>query len=179
MIASNRPSDRWTFKTLEEVAAFLDLPLRTVERWPSKAPAGLLGAPGRWSAAGCVQYAISISRHRHVFAEADGGTVKDQLALAELRLTEAKAIEKERENEVAEGKLLTRESVERWAAEVFTIFREAKVAIPDAVANLLPPDLRDFVRDELDRLERESLRQARIKVDELSSDAQSGRNETS
>lgn len=71
------------------------------------------------------------------------------------------------ENATAKGELVARVDVERWAAAVFTAFRESKIAISDAVANMLPPDVRELVRSELDRLEREALRQARLKIEEF------------
>lgn len=167
MIARRKPNDDFTFRTIDEVADWLDVPKRTIERWPQRHTQFHLGKQGAWSAKAFARCAVSLAKNPHAFADEEGGTVRDRLAVKELELKTELVSEKRRENEVAESKLVPREEVEQWAAGVFCIFREAKIAIPDAIAGSIEPERREWIREELDRREREALRQARIKIDEL------------
>lgn len=162
-----KPAPDLTFKTIEEVADYFGVSVRTIEKWPQRYPDAGLGKPGKWSVRAFGRLAFAIKGKRH-FQDPDGD--RDQISKAELRFALARAEEKERENARAAGKLIPREESERWGAAVLTGIRENTMAIPDALANLLPPDLREIAREELDKLARDTLRKARIRVEELLKD---------
>lgn len=134
-------------KTLAEVAAFFGYSIQTVKQWRLETPPAP-GREGAWPLDEICRWRLAKSETSDIHA----AKKQAELDLQRLQI-EAKRLE------VAEqqGRLMDRTDVERFLSESIIETREAVLAIPDAVAVSMPPEQREFVRSEVDRIIREAL----------------------
>ncbi len=142
------PKRDYCVKTLGEVAEFFGVGITTVNQWRT-GDNPMPGEIGRFDLAAIAKW--DRGRRR------DGGGLNEELKQAEIRLKAAQARAKELENATTEGELVPLVDVERWAAITLTEARERFMAFPEQIAVSMPPEHRDFVREEADRVCRGTL----------------------
>ena len=142
-------------KTIGEVARAFGVTLDTVKKgWR---PSGMPGKRGRWDLAEIARWKRLRNRDPGEPASASDIETLSRRRAAEARIKEAEADRRERENRVKAGDLLQRSEVERWATTVLVETREQVMQLPDRLANLAPPEIRNQLREEADRHCRELL----------------------
>ena len=134
--------------TIAEVAEFFALSNAAVNAWRRDANP-MPGSPGRFDLSKIAQWRDARRK--------EGGGVGEELKAADIRLKTAQARAKEMENSVNEGELVPLADVELFVATACVEFREVIMTLPDSLASSSPPELRNFVREESDRLCRGAL----------------------
>lgn len=137
----------WTAGTLSDVAAFFAVPRSTVEYWRTQ---GLPGKPGAWDLA-------EIARWRIAKIDEVSSDLNAELKKADIRLKTAQAVGRELETAKERGELVELREVELWASTTLTECREHIMSMPETLAVSMPPEHRNFVRDEVDRVCRNTL----------------------
>lgn len=152
--------DRWTVSSLGEVADLFGLSIHTVKHWRMETPP-MPGSYGKWPIKEIIQWRLG------KLANNDLATAKKQqdLELGQVQL-EAKRFELAKDK----GEYLERRDVELAVAQILIDVRENIMAIPEVLAISAPPELRDFVRSESDRIVRAALTNAARKADEFPSE---------
>lgn len=141
------PSPKWIVPTLTEVATFFGVATSTVKGWRMESPP-MPGSDGSWPL-------DAITRWRHAkIIGSDLATAQKQATLESTQLAnDAKRLELSKER----GELLDRGEVELWASQAIICFREICMSLPDTLATSCPHELRNFVREEADRVVRAAL----------------------
>lgn len=165
MIAKPKKRSEFIVDTQAEVARFFGCSERNVRTW---AASGMPGSQGDYDLRDIAAWIFKKRRNDWDTGSGggDGASLGDQIKLAELELTQERAREKRRENEIAEGNLIPNEQVEQWATIAIVESREALMGVPDALAASVEPAHREFVRSESDRRIRLALEQFRRKLEE-------------
>lgn len=148
-------SPRWTVGTLTEVAEFFGVATSTVKGWRAESPP-MPGSDGAWPLDAIVRW-----RHAKIVGS-DLATAQKQATLEATQLAnDARRLELSKER----GELLARDDVELWASVALIETREAIISLPERLATSSPPELREMVRAETDRLCRDALTGLRRRLD--------------
>jgi len=141
------PSGRWVVKTLREVAEALGYAVQTVNQWRSDS--GMPGQPGAYPIPEIAQWRFAKLR--------GGGDLATAKKEQDLELGKVELETKRMELEKERGELLDRADVELFVASACIEFREVVMSLPETLATSSPFEVRDFVREESDRLCRGAL----------------------
>jgi phage terminase Nu1 subunit (DNA packaging protein) len=95
----------------------------------------------------------------------NAGGSSEELKQSTIRLNTVNAQQKELEYQKSLGQLVEIAAVELWASVALIEAREMILTIPERLATSCPPELRDFVRDESDRICRDVLTMLRRKLE--------------
>ena len=94
------------------------------------------------------------------------GGLSDDLKSAEIRLKTVQAQQKELDLEIQRGELIPLADVERWAATALIETREIIMTLPDTIATSTPPEMREFVRSEVEENCRDALLMLQRRLEE-------------
>ena len=133
--------DKWTCKTLAEVAEFFGLALQTVKQWRMESPA-MPGAEGKYPLRDIVQWRL---------AKLAGSTVLDAKRQADLESIKLVNEKRAMENAQKRGLLIEREEVERDMALLWSRLAARLVGIADRVTTLVPADLKVITKDRVEQ----------------------------
>ena len=148
-------SPRWNVSTLSIVAEFFGVATSTVKGWRMESPP-MPGSDGSWPL-------DAITRWRAAkITGSDLVTAQKQATLeATVLANDARRLGLEREK----GELLARDDVERWVAQALISTREVFMSQPETLAIAMPPEHRNFVREESDRICRAALTTLRRRLE--------------
>ena len=155
LLSARGSSPRWAVSTLTEVAEFFGVATSTVKGWRMESPP-MPGSDGSWPL-------DAITRWRAAkITGSDLVTAQKQATLeATVLANDARRLGLEREK----GELLARDDVERWVAQALISTREVFMSQPETLAIAMPPEHRNFVREESDRICRAALTTLRRKLE--------------
>ena len=148
-------SPRWAVSTLTEVAEFFGVATSTVKGWRMESPT-MPGGDGSWPL-------DAITRWRH--QKITGSDLSTQQKVATLEATQLANDSKRLDLEREKGELLARDDVERWVAMALISTREVFMSQPETLAIAMPPEHRDFILAESDRICRAALTTLRRKLE--------------
>lgn len=155
ILAAAGPSPRWAVSTLTEVAEFFGVATSTVKGWRMESPP-MPGSDGSWPLD-----AITRWRHQKITGS-DLATAQKQATLeATVLANDARRLELSKER----GELVELASVELWVAQALISTREVFMSAVEALATSAPPEMREYVRAESDRICRAALKTLRRKLD--------------
>ena len=150
------PRLSYVVATLEEVAEFFGVTRQAVQQWK------LSGDPMPFRAG---EY--DLSKIAQWFRrQRDGSNLSEELKAADIRLKTVQAQQKELDLEIQKGELIPLADVERWAATALIEMREIIMTLPETIATSTPPDMREFVRTEVDENCRDALLMLQRRLEE-------------
>ena len=138
---STKDRDRFDLKSIGEVAEFFGLDEHTVRQWRLKTPP-MPGEPGKWPIKAIVQWRCNWIQQTDLAA----AKRQQDFELGQIQV-ETKRIELDREK----GLILDRQDVELWASVAIVELREGILQLPEMIGASSPQEIRDMVRDEVDR----------------------------
>ena len=147
LLSARGPSPRWAVSTLTEVAEFFGVATSTVKGWRMESPP-MPGSDGSWPL-------DAITRWRA--AKITGSDLAMQQKQATLESTQLANDARRLELSKERGELVELADVELWAATAIICFRETAMSLPDSVATSCPHEIKNFVREETDRVVRGAL----------------------
>lgn len=145
----------YVVKTLAEVAEFFGVTQPAVTKWKN-ADDPMPVERGGYNLSKIAQW-----RTR----QSSGGSLSDELKMAEIRLKTIQAQQKELDMEIQRGELVPLADVERWAAVSLIETREMVMVLPEMLATSSPPEHRDFIRNETDRHCRDVLKMLKRRLE--------------
>ena len=138
---SAKERDRFDLKTLSEVAEFFGLDEQTVRTWRLKTPP-MPGEPGKWPIKSIVQWRCNWIQQTDLAA----AKRQQDFELGQIQV-ETKRIELDKEKAL----ILDRSDVELWASVAIVELREGVLQLPEMIGASAPQEIRDMVREEVDR----------------------------
>lgn len=138
---AEKTRDKWTCKTLAEVAEFFGLAVQTVKQWRMESPA-MPGSEGRYPLRDIVQWRIS---------KLAGNTVLDAKRQADLESIRLVNDKRAMENAQKRGLLIEREEVERDMALLWSRLAARLMGVADRVATLVPAEIKVTTKDRVEQ----------------------------
>ena len=138
--------------SLPEVAEFFEVSSQTVYGWRAK---GCPGEPHKWDVREIARWYYTEYNARPRNAVQGDLSLSAQLTLAEIRLKQANAELRERENLIQRGKYMLLDDASRQVSEMANHAADLFQRIPETMATRFPVDLREQLvgdmRAEIDR----------------------------
>ena len=141
---TDKPVNTFKVTTLSQVGSFFGVATTTVKGWRAESPP-MPGRPGSFDLSLIAKW----QRSKQSFAI---GGVNDALKAAEVRLKKSKSEAQEMQNAQTRGELVELAEVERAVATILIELRESLMSIPETLATSAPPELKQFVRNEAERV---------------------------
>ena len=152
-IAAAGSGSRWTVSSLGEVAAFFGQAVSTTKGWSQE---GMPNAGDGWSLPAIVRWRI---------ARLSGDDLSTVRKRQEVELNAITIEQKRLELAKERGELVELADVELWVAQALISTRVVFMSQPETLAIAMPPEHRDFIRAESDRICRAALAMLRRKLD--------------
>lgn len=149
-----KPS-RWTVETLSEVAEVFGVAAQTAKQWRMESPP-MPGSPGKWPIPEIIRWKL---------AKAAGGDITSAKRQQDLQLGNIQLQRQSIELAKERGQLIDAADVERWAAIALIEAREIFMSAPEQFALSAPPEQRDFIREEADKICRAALASLRRRLE--------------